>query len=223
MAACELLLLRHGIAEERSPDRPDAQRALTAAGRQRTAAVLERLLELDLRCQQLLSSPLLRARQTAELAVAAGLAPELQLVEGLAPAGDPWPLLRWPAGVHRLALVGHEPDLAGHGRQQAPAAPAAQQVLGRLAAGRPLQGRLRQGEGVQALDQGGGLPAAMLLLLLGQGLQGVGPPGPAALLGARRRQGHRQLFPSAGPPALGAGRRLQPGPHLHRLAHHLKR
>ena len=111
MAACELLLLRHGIAEERSPDRPDAQRALTAAGRQRTAAVLERLLELDLRCQELLSSPLLRARQTAELAVAAGLAPELQLVQGLAPAGDPWPLLRWPAGVHRLALVGHEPDL----------------------------------------------------------------------------------------------------------------
>ena len=112
MAPRELLLLRHGIAEERSPDRPDAQRALTAAGRQRTVAVLERLVQLDLRCQQLLSSPLLRARQTAELAVAAGLAPPtLQLAEGLAPAGDPWPLLRWSAGVHRLALVGHEPDL----------------------------------------------------------------------------------------------------------------
>ena len=111
MAGAELLLLRHGIAEERCPGRADAQRALTAAGRQRTAAVLERLLAFDLGCQQLLSSPLRRAHQTAELAVAAGLAPELQLVEGLAPAGDPWPLLRWPAGVHRLALVGHEPDL----------------------------------------------------------------------------------------------------------------
>jgi phosphohistidine phosphatase len=43
--------------------------------------------------------------------VAAGLAPELQLAEGLAPEGDPWPLLQWPTGVKRLALVGHEPDL----------------------------------------------------------------------------------------------------------------
>lgn len=111
MAARELLLLRHGIAEERCPGRPDAQRPLTPAGRQRTAAVLERLLQLDLRCQQLLSSPLLRARQTAELAIAAGLAPEVQLAEGLAPDGDPWPLLCWPPGVQRLALVGHEPHL----------------------------------------------------------------------------------------------------------------
>ena len=63
--------------------------------------------------QQLLSSPLLRARQTAELAVAAGLAPALQLADGLAPEGDPSPLLCWPAAVQRLVLVGHEPDL-GH-------------------------------------------------------------------------------------------------------------
>lgn len=110
-AMLELLLLRHGIAEERAPGRPDADRALTAAGRQRTAAVLERLLQLDLHCELLLSSPLLRARQTAELAVAAGLAPQLQLADGLAPGGDPWPLLHWPVGVRRLALVGHEPDL----------------------------------------------------------------------------------------------------------------
>jgi phosphohistidine phosphatase len=111
MAQPELLLLRHGIAEERDPSLPDGQRALTAAGRRRTAAVLERLLQLNLQCEQLHSSPLLRARQTAELAVAAGLAPELQLAEGLAPEGDPWPLLQWPTGVKRLALVGHEPDL----------------------------------------------------------------------------------------------------------------
>jgi phosphohistidine phosphatase len=111
MAQPELLLLRHGIAEERAPSLPDDHRSLTAAGRLRTAAVIERLLQLNLQCQQLFSSPLLRARQTAELAVAAGLAPDLQLSEGLAPEGDPWPLLCWPAGVHRLALVGHEPDL----------------------------------------------------------------------------------------------------------------
>lgn len=107
----ELLLLRHGIAEERHPSRPDGERALTDAGRQRTRAVLQRLLALELGCDRLLSSPLVRARQTAELAVAAGLAPALELAAALAPGGDPWPALHWPVGVGRLGLVGHEPDL----------------------------------------------------------------------------------------------------------------
>ena len=107
----ELLLLRHGIAEERSPAVADADRALTPAGRRRTEAVLQRLLALDLACEPLFTSPLVRARQTAELAVAAGLAPRLALAPALAPAGDPWPLLRWPPGVRRMGLVGHEPDL----------------------------------------------------------------------------------------------------------------
>ena len=111
MAPLELLLLRHGIAEERDPSRPDGERALTAAGRRRTQAVLERMAALGLHSERLVSSPLVRARQTAELAVAAGLAPSLELDAALAPEGDPWPLLHWPPGVRRLALVGHEPDL----------------------------------------------------------------------------------------------------------------
>lgn len=111
MAPLELLLLRHGIAEERDPSRPDSERALTAAGRRRTQAVVERLVALGLHSERLVSSPLVRARQTAELAVAAGLAPALVLDAALAPEGDPWPLLHWPPGVCRLALVGHEPDL----------------------------------------------------------------------------------------------------------------
>lgn len=108
---CQLLLLRHGIAEERSPERPDGERALTPRGVERTRAVLARLVALDLCCDQLLTSPLRRAYQTAELAVAAGLAPGLGVTEALAPGGDPLPLLERAAGVPRLALVGHEPDL----------------------------------------------------------------------------------------------------------------
>ncbi|MCP9926759.1 histidine phosphatase family protein [Cyanobium sp. CH-040] len=107
----ELLLLRHGIAEERCGDRDDAARALTDEGRERTRAVLARLVQLELGCSALVSSPLTRARQTAELACAAGLAPALQLHDGLAPGGDPWPLLRPLRQRQRLALVGHEPDL----------------------------------------------------------------------------------------------------------------
>jgi phosphohistidine phosphatase len=107
----ELLLLRHGIAEERSPERPDAGRALTAAGRARTEAVVAQLGRLELGCTALFSSPLRRALQTAELACAAGLAPALRRAEGLAPGGDPWPLLGGLTAGQRLALVGHEPDL----------------------------------------------------------------------------------------------------------------
>ena len=115
----ELLLLRHGIAEEGGPDLDDAQRSLTDEGRERSNLLLQRLVELDLACDLVLSSPLVRARQTAELAVTAGLAPELELAAALAPLADPLPLLeRWlgpvspRAGWRRLALVGHEPDLS---------------------------------------------------------------------------------------------------------------
>ena len=114
----ELLLLRHGIAEERRADLVDGRRSLTPEGRQRTDAVLQRLLELGLACDLLLSSPYTRARQTAELARLAGLAPDLELAAALAPEGESWSLLQlWLAdtsprpGWRRLALVGHEPDL----------------------------------------------------------------------------------------------------------------
>ena len=106
----ELLLWRHGIAEDRHPDRPDQERALTADGRQRTAAVAAELCRLQLHCDRLLSSPLRRALQTAEIGVAAGLAPALVQEDCLVPGGDPRPLLQ--AGTwRRLGLVGHEPDL----------------------------------------------------------------------------------------------------------------
>ena len=112
--AADLLLLRHGIAVDRSPSRPDDGRELTEAGRRRTRAVLERLVDSGMRADRLLASPLARARQTAELAVAAGLAPRLELAEALAPGGDPLPLIgTWlaelgPSGGsrRRLALVG---------------------------------------------------------------------------------------------------------------------
>jgi phosphohistidine phosphatase len=115
----ELLLLRHGIAVERSPERSDAGRALTDQGRQRTRAVLRKALSLGLQAERLVSSPLVRASQTAEIALAVGLAPALELAEALAPGGDPLPLVQaWFAtgrsddpAPGRLLLVGHEPDL----------------------------------------------------------------------------------------------------------------
>ncbi len=106
----ELLLFRHGIAEERGGPTPEPLRALTPAGIRRTTAVAERLALLGIRADQLISSPLVRARQTAEIAVAAGLAGQLEIDGALAPDGDALALVR-SSGAERLMLVGHEPDL----------------------------------------------------------------------------------------------------------------
>jgi phosphohistidine phosphatase len=115
LAERELLLWRHGLAEERQPDdggsgSADAERALTARGIRRTAAMAEQLHRLQLDCDLLLSSPLRRALQTAELGVAAGLASAFVLEPSLAPGHDPRPLLE-AGSWRRLGLVGHEPDL----------------------------------------------------------------------------------------------------------------
>jgi phosphohistidine phosphatase len=119
MAEPELLLLRHGIAEDR-PVHPledphqalaqDRARCLTERGRRRSRAVLERLVALGLSGDRLISSPFERALETAALAVEVGLAPALETATALAPGGDPGPLLAAPSG--RLILVGHEPDLS---------------------------------------------------------------------------------------------------------------
>lgn len=116
----ELLLLRHGIAEERGGLVPDAARALTERGRERTAAVLRALVARGFAADRLIASPLRRARETAELAVTAGLAPALELAEALLPGGQPLAALPiWLATLEsaecsrpRLMLVGHEPDLS---------------------------------------------------------------------------------------------------------------
>lgn len=109
-------MLRHGIAAEPSPEGNDAVRPLTPAGRRRTRAVLQRLVQRQLVCDRLFSSPLVRARQTAELAVAAQLAASIELAGPLAPGGDALLWLSELGGQRSLlsqtiALVGHEPDL----------------------------------------------------------------------------------------------------------------
>ncbi len=118
MAETELILLRHGLAEPHGSVE-DPLRALTPTGRERTRRVCQRARQLGLGATTLISSPLVRARQTGEIAVEAGLAATLSCSGALAPGADPWPLLRdWWAGEQeaaassRLVLVGHEPDLS---------------------------------------------------------------------------------------------------------------
>ncbi len=105
----ELVLLRHGIAEPRQAGHDHPERSLTEVGRQRTQLVMAALVRRGLRLDRLLTSPYLRALQTAELALEAGLAQGLAVDERLQPGGALEMLL--PAFDGRLGLVGHEPDL----------------------------------------------------------------------------------------------------------------
>jgi phosphohistidine phosphatase len=116
MAVLELYLVRHGLAGQAQASRDDRLRPLTRAGVRRTRAVAKRLLALGLRLDGLLSSPLVRARQTADVLHAVGVAPRPKESALLAPGGDFEEFLTWLArwrrrGHARLGLVGHLPDL----------------------------------------------------------------------------------------------------------------
>jgi phosphohistidine phosphatase len=112
----DLILMRHGRAEERlefaKNNKDDARRPLTEEGRKRLSRSLPGLQQLVTKIDLVVTSPLLRARQTAELVVEKIPAP-LQEISTLAPGGDFQEITRWlgrqKAGV--MLLVGHEPDL----------------------------------------------------------------------------------------------------------------
>lgn len=113
----ELYLIRHGIAEEHQPGLKDEARSLTQEGRQKTAKVAQRLIKLGFKFDLILTSPLVRAQQTAEILMAAGLSSQLETSDYLCFEGDlQWWLRDWleprkyPQNT-QLALVGHEPCL----------------------------------------------------------------------------------------------------------------
>jgi phosphohistidine phosphatase len=114
-----LSLLRHGIAVERgSPgNEDDSQRPLTAKGQRRICRAAEGMLALGLTYDLILSSPYLRAQQTADIVAQALKIPDgTHLSPTLAPAGNPKQLIEelHPDGSapQDIMLVGHEPYLS---------------------------------------------------------------------------------------------------------------
>lgn len=110
----DLLFVRHGIAEEHSGGKPDEERFLTDEGRRKTRRVAERLYTLDVRLTLLLTSPLVRARQTAEILLEAKIAPQIEVFAPLAPGGTLARLRDWLTERQHpeaIGLVGHQPDL----------------------------------------------------------------------------------------------------------------
>ena len=112
-----LLLIRHAKAEDAAVWSSDAVRPLAPEGRRQAQHLGARLVELGLACDQLLASPLLRARETAELLHAAGAGPEPDEWDALAPGHDLSELVPTLARLRdadaaRVGLVGHLPSLA---------------------------------------------------------------------------------------------------------------
>ncbi len=110
----QLVLIRHARAEERGLLKRDRTRALTVDGRRRMRKAARGLHELIPGISQIATSPLARARQTAEIVATVCHCPEVVPLPGLAPGGTGHAVLAWlraqPADA-TLALVGHEPDL----------------------------------------------------------------------------------------------------------------
>jgi phosphohistidine phosphatase len=116
MASYLIYVVRHGLAAEQGPEFPnDDERPLTDEGMDRFRVQVTGLRELGVSLDRVLTSPLVRAVQTAEiLAAGTGCASPLVAVDALRPGGRYDALL---AALGRLgedrsvALVGHMPSI----------------------------------------------------------------------------------------------------------------
>jgi len=110
-----IYILRHGIAEESSRGGSDAARALTVEGKEKLRTVLELARGAGVRPSVILTSPLKRALQTAEIAAAIlNVKRELVTTNALAPMSTPqrvWNEIR-AQHADRVLVAGHEPLLS---------------------------------------------------------------------------------------------------------------
>jgi phosphohistidine phosphatase len=112
-----IYLLRHGIAVSAEESAPDGERPLTAKGIKRMRKAARGMRRLGVDFDAVLTSPLARARQTADIVAAAlGLESHLTVVEALQPNCSVDELLAGLSDYQHckhLLLVGHEPLLSG--------------------------------------------------------------------------------------------------------------
>lgn len=111
----ELVLLRHGKAENAHPD-GDFSRALVEKGRKQARRAAKLLKAAGMLPDIVLTSPLVRARQTAEEFCQTADIPGATLQGWLASGMTPENALKELAAFHefnRVAIVGHEPDFSG--------------------------------------------------------------------------------------------------------------
>jgi len=113
-----LYFLRHGIAtvNPKSDNAPDSERPLTPKGMKRMRKAAKGLHRMGIPFDSILTSPLVRAHQTAEIfAQALGLGDHLEEISALAPGNsvsDLWSSLTSYKDHEHLLIVGHEPFLS---------------------------------------------------------------------------------------------------------------
>lgn len=106
--------VRHSLAEDPRSDRDDSSRALTRQGIARAQRLGICLAQDDIKIDAILSSPYIRAWQTAEiLGLALGLVPEEcgELESGQALTESLQPIFNH-AGFSIALMVGHQPHLS---------------------------------------------------------------------------------------------------------------
>lgn len=112
----QLYVLRHGIAEDARPGRSDEERALTPEGKEKLRRVLDRAHRAGTAPTLILTSPYVRAVQTAKLAAQRlGCRHEPVEIEALVPSGSPqrvWEEICARHNEEQLLLSGHEPLLS---------------------------------------------------------------------------------------------------------------
>ena len=144
----QLVLIRHARAEERALLKRDRTRALTVDGRRRMRKAARGLHALLPGLSQITTSPLTRARQTAEIVAAVYASVDVVTLPALSPGAAPRTVLAWLRTQPQdalLALVGHEPDLG--------------QLAGWLLTGKRT-GFVQFKKGAAALIEFSGAPAA---------------------------------------------------------------
>jgi phosphohistidine phosphatase len=114
-----IYILRHGIAVVRDDldYKRDAERPLTPKGKRQLRQVAAAMKKMGLRFDLILSSPYLRAKQTAEIvARSLELQKKLAFSAELTPGGNPQALIQQLNTAHpksnAVLLVGHEPYLS---------------------------------------------------------------------------------------------------------------
>lgn len=110
-----LYLIRHAIAEEETPSGEDSQRELTDKGAKKMRLIAKGLRTLGVEFDLIVSSPYLRAVQTAEILSEVFKKKKFVLSDHLMPTGDMDLLIaeiNEKYSVNSLAIVGHEPYLS---------------------------------------------------------------------------------------------------------------
>jgi phosphohistidine phosphatase len=115
----ELYILRHGLAGEAGDPRysDDSQRPLTAEGKRKMHQAALGMKAMGIKFDIALTSPYLRARQTAEIVCEQlGCGDVMRLTNNLAPAGNVRALVAELSEMpreSRVLVAGHEPYLSG--------------------------------------------------------------------------------------------------------------